>query len=121
MMMLFDEASEDLHGWMSRELHVNRPKMIVRYLLEECNDIVIDLVRRYHTRDIDRFVLTYRADSPGNCPLDGVNLSVRALPRTITATAGTLDYPRVKHTFTSREDVHTWMCEVVNAHTAATL
>ena len=117
MKLLFDTATEELRTWLAEELHVQYPppKMIVRTLRADSNDVVIDVVKRYRTPEFDRFVLKYCRDAPGNRHEDGVNLRERKAPTTITATAGTLDRTRVEVTFTSRADAYIWLCQVVNA------
>ena len=117
MRLLFDTAAEELRTWLAKEVHVPYPppKMVVRTLRANSNDVVIDVEKRYRTPEFDRFVLKYRRDAPGNRHEDGVNLRERKAPTTITATAGTLDRTRIECTFTSREDAYIWLCQVVNA------
>jgi hypothetical protein len=117
MKLLFDAATEELRTWLAAELHAQHPppKLNVRTLRADSNDVVIDVSKRHSTPEVDRFVLKYCHDTPGNRHADGVNLRERKAPTTITATAGTLNRTRVERTFASREAAHRWLCQVVNA------
>ena len=117
MKLLFDAATEELRTWLAIELHAQHPppKLNVRTLRADSNDVVIDVSKRHSTPEVDRFVLKYCHDTPGNRHADGVNLRERKAPTTITATAGTLNRTRVERTFASREDAHRWLYQVVNA------
>lgn len=97
---LFDEATDDLHAYLSSRLHTSsRSPMVVRRLLPDSNEITVDL-SAHRTTNIDRFVLSCLADAPG----------------TITASAGTLNRPRQTRTFASHRDVLAWMRATASAN-----
>ena len=109
MKLLFDIATEELHAYLSEQLHTSNSTMVVRHLRQTSNDITIDLLADHRTAEIDRFVLAYRYDAEGNREYDGVNLRERLSPRTITAIAGTLGRVRDVQKFASHSDALAWI------------
>tara|TARA_B100000767_G_C19673631_1_gene496362 strand:- start:435 stop:815 length:381 start_codon:yes stop_codon:yes gene_type:complete len=110
MKMLFDLATEELHGHLSSWLHAGDGlDMIVRRLRQDSNQIIVDLVAPRSTAEIDRFVLTFLPHVNGNCDADGVNIQQRKIPTIITAIAGTLTTNKHEATFNSPEKLRLWM------------
>lgn len=84
-------AVSELHRELSEWAHTARPhEFIVRRLLADGNDIVVDVVKQHRTPEIDRFV-------------------VSCLGTAITATAGTLGRVRQTKSFTHHRDLRAWM------------
>jgi len=63
---------------------------IVRYLLADGDDIIVDVRKPYRTPEVDRFVVSCRG-------------------KAIVATAGTLGRVRHTQTFAHHRELHEWM------------